>query len=174
MSIPLYDISIATCVQLVGAVDDFMTKGKVYCRENGLDPEEIVETRFRENMRPFRYQIFSVGLHSLTAMRALESGEFYRPESYPEQTNYAELHLNLKEQLETLKKYTPDNVNNWIDNKVTVKIPNLDIPFTAENFILSFSHPNMFFHASTAYNIFRMKGAPFNKRDFLGAFQLKQ
>jgi len=174
MTTRFYDISVATCIQVVTAVDDFMTKSLRYCQENGLDSEEIVETRFRENMRPFRYQVFSVGLHSLTAMRALESGEFLRPESYPEHTNYAELHQSIKEQLETLNNYTPDLVNSWADRRVTLKIPGSSVPFTAVNFILSFSHPNLFFHASNAYNIFRMKGVPLHKRDFIGPFRLKK
>ena len=47
------------------------------------------------------------------------------------------------------------------------------LPFTAEGFILSFSLPNFYFHAATAYDLLRMKGAPFGKRDFLGAMRMK-
>ena len=40
--------------------------------------------------------------------------------------------------------------------------------FTAEEFLLSFSQPNFYFHATTAYDILRWKGVPLGKRDFLG------
>ena len=43
------------------------------------------------------------------------------------------------------------------------------IPFTAQNFALSFSLPNFYFHATTAYDILRMKGVKLGKMDFLGA-----
>ena len=42
------------------------------------------------------------------------------------------------------------------------------IDFTAENFLLSFSQPNFYFHAATAYDILRWKGVPIGKRDFTG------
>jgi hypothetical protein len=45
--------------------------------------------------------------------------------------------------------------------------------FTAEGFLMSFSLPNLNFHAATAYDILRLKGAPLGKRDFMGAIRLK-
>ena len=50
----------------------------------------------------------------------------------------------------------------------------IKIPFTAEGFLLSFSLPNFYFHATTAYDILRSKGVPIGKRDFLGRMRLKK
>jgi hypothetical protein len=47
------------------------------------------------------------------------------------------------------------------------------IEFTAENFLLSFSQPNFYFHATTAYDILRWKGVALGKRDFLGRLRMK-
>ena len=44
--------------------------------------------------------------------------------------------------------------------------------FTAENFLLSFSQPNFYFHAATAYDILRWKGLPLGKRDFVGRVRI--
>jgi hypothetical protein len=49
----------------------------------------------------------------------------------------------------------------------------MKIPFTAEGFLLSFSLPNFYFHATTAYDILRHKGVALGKRDFLGKMRLK-
>jgi len=38
---------------------------------------------------------------------------------------------------------------------------------------MSFSLPNFFFHATTAYDILRHKGVPLGKRDFMGRLKLK-
>ena len=35
--------------------------------------------------------------------------------------------------------------------------------FNAEDFLLTFSQPNFYFHCATAYNILRMKGLPVGK-----------
>ena len=47
------------------------------------------------------------------------------------------------------------------------------LDFTAENFLLSFSQPNFYFHATTAYDILRNQGLPLGKRDFLGKTRRK-
>ena len=45
--------------------------------------------------------------------------------------------------------------------------------FTAEGFLMSFSLPSFYFHATTAYDILRTKGVPVGKLDFLGQLNIK-
>jgi hypothetical protein len=47
------------------------------------------------------------------------------------------------------------------------------MPFTGANFLLSFSQPNFYFHATTAYAILRAQGMTLSKRDFLGTPRMK-
>jgi hypothetical protein len=47
------------------------------------------------------------------------------------------------------------------------------INFTAEDFLLSFSQPNFYFHATTTYDILRWKGISVGKRDFIGKVRTK-
>ena len=47
------------------------------------------------------------------------------------------------------------------------------IPFTAENFLMSFSTPNLHFHATTAYDLLRARGVPIGKRDYMGQLRMK-
>ena len=56
---------------------------------------------------------------------------------------------------------------------VTFKAGERTLPFTTEGFLMSFSLPNFFFHAATAYDILRHNGAPLGKRDFIGRLNLK-
>ena len=46
--------------------------------------------------------------------------------------------------------------------------------FLAEDFLLSFSQPNFYFHASMAYAILRAKGVPVGKIDYLGALRFQR
>jgi hypothetical protein len=47
------------------------------------------------------------------------------------------------------------------------------MPFTAEDFILTFSLPNFYFHTSSAYAILRNQGLAVGKMDYLGKLRLK-
>jgi hypothetical protein len=47
------------------------------------------------------------------------------------------------------------------------------LPFLVEDFLLSFSMPNFYFHTATAYDLLRLRGMPLGKRDYLGRLRLK-
>jgi len=66
----------------------------------------------------------------------------------------------------------PETVNGLAGRKVVFKLGGNEIPFTAENFLLSFSLPNFYFHAATAYDILRASGVPLGKLDFLSAMKI--
>jgi hypothetical protein len=67
----------------------------------------------------------------------------------------------------------PAAVDALVARDVTFKVGDRTLQFTAEGFLMSFSLPNFFFHATTAYDILRHKGAPLGKRDFMGRLKLK-
>ena len=52
------------------------------------------------------------------------------------------------------------------------KIGGQEIPFTTDNFLMSFSLPNFYFHATTTYTILRREGVPLGKMDFLGQLHI--
>ena len=74
--------------------------------------------------------------------------------------------------LEVLNDMRAQDVNGLAGRKLVFKLGGNEIPFTAENFVLSFSLPNFYFHATTAYDILRSKGVPLGKRDFIGKLKM--
>ena len=61
-------------LQTVAAVGGFLEKGLAFCRERGIDPETIVESRIIADMQPFRFQIQQVALHSIGAIDSIKAG----------------------------------------------------------------------------------------------------
>lgn len=173
MSITFYDASVATYLQIAGAASGVLEKGLKHFRENGTDPDTIVDARLAPDMLPFSFQIHSVAHHSVGALEAMKSGTF-RPPGDMGKLTYTQLQGRLAETLETLKKLTPADVNALEGNDVTFEIRGMKMPFTATGFLFSFSLPNFFFHATTAYDILRSKGVQIGKRDFMGMPRMKQ
>jgi hypothetical protein len=172
MAIPLYDASVMTYLQTLGAVSGFLDRGLSHCRENGIDPEEIVETRLFPDMHPFRFQIQQVVLHSVGAAEAIRSGSFKRPGERP-QHDYPSLQALVIEARNSLQKLTPEEINEREGAEVVQETRETKRVFTAEGFLLSFSLPNFYFHAATAYDILRTKGVPVGKRDFMGTVRMR-
>jgi uncharacterized protein len=172
MPASLYDISVATYLQTLGAMSGVLERGFAHCRDAGVDPESIVETRLWGDMLPFRFQIVSVAHHSLGAIEGVKAGVFGPPTDQRPHA-YADLQTLVAETREKLAALTAAEVNALEGREVTFQFGSYKVPFVAENFILSFSHPNFYFHAATAYDILRSKGAPLGKRDFMGQMRMK-
>jgi hypothetical protein len=171
MAVSLYDMTVGTYLQVVPAVEAFMGKGLAHFKEKGIDPNQIVETRLIDDMLPFRFQVLAVAGHSLGAINGAKAG-LSTPPTQP-QLDYEGLLKTVTEAREGLQKVTPAEVNALEGKDVTFQIGDRKIPFVAENFLLTFSLPNFYFHATTAYDILRMKGVPLGKRDFLGRMKIK-
>ena len=172
MAIPLYELSVANYLQTLGGVIGFLEKGFAHFTANEVDLNEIVETRLFPDMLPFRFQLQSVAHHSLGAVEGVKKGLFQPPPQAPAY-DYCGLQKLVVDTRGALQKVTPAEVNALEGKDVIFQLRDFKMPFTAEGFLLSFSLPNFYFHATTAYNILRMKGVPIGKRDYMGQMRLK-
>jgi uncharacterized protein len=172
MGISLYDLSVASYLQTLSGVAGFLEKGAKHCAENNIDANAFVETRLHADMFPLQFQVQSVTHHSLGAIEGLKKGVFGPPPSIQPQ-DYKGLQKMVGDARDALAKLTPAEVNALEGRDMVFQLRDFKIPFTAEGFILSFSLPNFYFHATTAYDILRMKGVALGKRDFMGQLRMK-
>jgi hypothetical protein len=172
MATSLYDLSVASYLQTVGAVAGFLDRAVKRCAETGADPDDFVGLQLFDDMAPFHFQIRSVAHHSVGALEGVKSGMFAPPAAVGP-IPFADLQAMVAKTDETLRALSADEVNSWEGKDVAFQIGERKIPFTAENFILSFSLPNFHFHATTAYDILRTQGVPLGKRNYLGQMRMK-
>ncbi len=172
MSTSLYDLSVASYLQVVPAVEKFLDKARAHFVETGLDPETLVTHRLYDNMAPLSFQVVSVAHHSIDAIDGLKLGVF-GPPTTPAPSDYAGLVAMVADARTRLEALTPAEIDGYAGKDVTFQMGDFKIPFTAETFILSFSLPNFYFHATTAYDILRTKGVPIGKRNYMGQMRLK-
>ena len=171
MAISLYDVSVTSFLQVLGGVAGYLDKGAQHCRQNGIDLNEIVETRLHPDMLPFRFQIVAVAHHSLGAIKGVQAGVFTPPGAST--ADYAGLQELVADARSELEKLGRDAVEALEGRDVVFQLGERKLPFTAEGFLMSFSLPNLHFHATTAYDILRTKGVPLGKRDYMGQPRMK-
>jgi len=124
-------------------------------------------------MLPFAYQIKSCAVHSRGAIEGVRAGQFSPDMTEPPAT-LAALAQRLDETLAFLEAVDPAELDTFTGRDVVFTIGSkFRREFTAENFLLGFSQPNLYFHATTAYDLLRMKGVKIGKGNYLGAMPAK-
>jgi hypothetical protein len=171
MSISLYDLGIASYLQILRSVAGILDKGAAHAAGGDLDLAEMVEMKLRPDMLPFRFQVVSVWHHSLGAVKGIREGSFSPPPSLPD-LDYAALQGLVAEAIEGVGEATRDEIEALEGKPMKFVTSSVEIPFTTQNFILSFSLPNFYFHATTTYDMLRMAGVPLGKMDFLGNMRM--
>jgi len=172
MTATLYDISVDSYLRILGGVAGFLEKGRAHCAENNIDLNEMVEARIFVDMQPLRFQVEQVASHTAGSVRALKTGA-YGPPSNAQPLDYAGLQKLIADARQELEAVNAADINAQAGRDVRFEVGERVLPFTAEMLILSFALPNCHFHATTAYDILRMKGVPLGKRDYLGAIRTK-
>ena len=170
MDLSFYDLSVPTLLQTVRAVGGFLDKTSAHCAETGGDPERFVNARLYPDMAPFHFQIEAAWHHAIWALEAARTGGF-DPPALVGPVPFAQLRGMMAKAQATLEAYAPEEVNRWSGRALDLQIGPRRLAFTSETMVLSFSLPNLHFHASIAYAILRTNGVPLGKRDYEGVLR---
>jgi hypothetical protein len=172
MAFSLYAATIPSFQQILGAVSGLLDKAESYCAEKGIAPAEFIQSRFSADMNPFAYQVKSTAVHSLGAIEGVRKGVFSPDTTVPPEA-FATLKARIAETLAALEKIDSKEIDDFIGRDMRFAFGSNYRDYSAENFLLSFSLPNFYFHATTTYDLLRWKGMPIGKRDFIGKTRTK-
>jgi uncharacterized protein len=167
MAFSLYAATIPSYQQVLGAVSGLLGTAEAFCAEKGIAPEDIIKARLAEDMLPFAYQVKSTAVHSLGAIEGVRRGVF-SPDMTSPPESFVALKARIADTLAALEVIAPAEIDAFVGRDMRFARGERHLDFTAENFLLSFSQPNFYFHAATAYDILRWKGVRIGKRDFMG------
>lgn len=171
MSLSFYDTSVESYLQVLNGLSGVLDKGLSHAEETGLDLQEMVMTRLHEDMMPLHFQIVSAAHHSLGALQGMQQGSF-SPPSFALDMDYRSLQGLVVSARDTLAQYDRAEIESIADGELVFKLGKNELPFTNRNFLLSFSLPNFYFHATTSYSILRMLGVPLGKLDYIGQMKM--
>ncbi|KLE33919.1 DUF1993 domain-containing protein [Aurantiacibacter luteus] len=171
MSFSLYEAIIPSFIQVLNAGQAWVEKAKA----SGISEEELAAARLAQDMLPFAYQVKSMVVHSVGAIEGVRKGQF-NPDMGEFAMSLEQMRLNLGAAENTLRALSKGEIDSFIggETRFVMQKAGIDLPFNSENFLLSFSQPNFYFHASTAYGILRHLGIEVGKRDFLGPMRFNR
>ena len=172
MTFSLYDATIPSNLQILRALDVLLDKAAAFATEQGIEPATLIDARLADDMLPFGYQVKSCAGHSIGGIDGVRGGVF-SPDRNAWPTDFAGLHGVLRDAIAALEAIDRTEFDTLATADTTFEFGSYSMPFTGANFLLSFSQPNFYFHATTAYAILRAQGVKIGKRDFLGSPRIK-
>lgn len=172
MPLTLHEAIVPNWIQLVEASARLLDKAESWAGAQGISEAELLSARLVHDMLPLAYQFKSCWVHTAHAISRCREGVF-APHMEPPPATYAGLRDKLAEALADLRALDPAELEAIAANDMVFEFNDNRLLFTVQDFLLSFSNPNAYFHAATAYDILRMKGMPIGKRDFMGRVRTK-
>lgn len=173
MPITLHQAFVPGSLQILRSVASLIDIAKAHCAETGLPEADLVEDRLIQDMHPFSYQVKSCTVHSQGAIEGLRNGVF-SPDFTEPPTTLDGLMGRVLDAIGFLEGVSVEELEEFIGKPMRFEFGEFRMDFTAEDFLLSFSQPNFYFHATTAYDLLRKRGVQVGKRDFLGAVRIKR
>ena len=163
MSFSLYEATVPSMIQLLQAGQGWIEKAK----DCDFSAEDIAAAKLADDMLPFATQVHWMASHSLGAIEGVRAGVF-SPDLNDPETDLEKMRLNLGAAENSLRALSKGEIDSFIGKEVRFQFRGYDIPYTAENFLLSFSQPNFYFHSTTAYALLRNLGLKLGKMDYMG------
>lgn len=168
----LYYATVGAYLQILPSVAGLVTKAEAHCAENGLPAEALTGASLAPDMWPFAKQVFECGHHSARAIEGVRAGVF-RPEIDPAPLDFASLHQQIADARAMLEGIDPAEIEGMIGQDMRFEFGERRMDFTAEDFLLTFSMPNFYFHSTAAYAVLRNQGLKVGKFDYMGRPRLK-
>ncbi|XUU60580.1 DUF1993 domain-containing protein [Erythrobacter sp. HA6-11] len=172
MSLSLYDAFVPGAQQTLAGLNTVIGKGEDFAKDQGIDPSELIEAKLAEDMWNLPWHVRSCWMHSAYAIERLELGEF-TPDFTTLPEGFEGMRAMVADAQDKLAKVTQDQLVAVADKPVGFVMGGKTLmTLTGQNMLLSFNQPNLYFHATTFYDILRMKGVPLSKMDFMGPVRM--
>ena len=172
MPLSLHAAYVPSALQMLGTARHLVDKAEGWCGENAIEEAEIIGTRLAPDMLPWSYQVKCVAEHTQGAIDGVRAG-VYSPDLSPPPDSFEGLRIKLAGAVRAIEALSEEEMEGFVGQDMRFEFRERRLDFLAEDFLLSFSQPNFYFHCATAYDILRMKGTPVGKSDFIGQARVR-
>ncbi len=166
MTISLYSASVPALLQMLGTLSIVLKQTEDYANANKIDVSTILNDSLIDDMLPMARQVQIACDHAKGAVARISGKE--NPKFDDAEKTIAELQERVAKTVAFIKSFTPSDLDGQEERLVTIKIPNSEMTFPAQTYLVNYAFPNFYFHTSMAYAIARKNGVPVGKSNFMG------
>ena len=166
MTISMYQASVPAFVHTLNQLSAILDKAEAYAAAKKIDPAVLVNARLYPDMFPLSRQVqiacdFAKGTSARLAGKDVPS--------WPdEEATFAGLKVRIAKTIAFVEGFKAADIEGSEERDITMKIGPRSVSFKGQPYLVYFSLPNFYFHASTAYAILRHNGLDIGKLDLIG------
>ena len=164
--ISMYQASVPRLIHLLGNLSGMLDKAQAHVDAGHVDEPALMNRRLVEDMYPFSKQV-QIACDKARSVVARLAGMDV-PVYEDNEKTLAELKVRIARTVAFIRSVPPERIDGTEDNDIVLPVTGKPTCYKGMQLLLGHSLPNVYFHATTAYNILRHHGVAIGKRDFLG------
>jgi uncharacterized protein len=162
----MYATSIPYLLQNLKALTQVLKKAEAHCDARKFDKSVVLATRIYPDMFPLLRQVLLVT--DFTKGAAARLAGVAVPSYADEEKTFEEIYARIAKTEAFVSSLDAKSFEGAEERQVTLKIGGKDMTLSGATYFNGFVLPNIYFHATTAYNILRGMGIELSKNDFMG------
>ena len=168
MPISLHTAFVPRARQTLVALRGLVDKGEAHVRQHGLTDAELIDAKLADDMWALPWHVRACWMHTGYTFDQLKDGEF-TPDFTDLPADWEAMRAMIDAAIARVDTVTEDEAEDLSDKTIAFVLGGQRLmELKGQDFLLSFNQPNYYFHATTFYDILRMKGVALTKRDFMG------
>ncbi len=167
MAFSMYDACVPVCAQVLTALAGVMDKAATHAAEHKLEEAALLHARLYPDMFTMTRQVRQATDFARYAPGRL-AGVALPDFPATDGASFAELKDRVTKSLEFVRSVPEAAIAGTEDKDITWMQGANSRTMKGRPYLLYFCLPNLFFHATTAYDLLRHNGVMLGKRDFLG------
>ena len=169
MSLSMYDASVPVIKQMLASLADVLAKAEAHSRENGIDPNTLLQARLAPDMFPLTRQV-QIACDFGKSIPSRLAGVDVPAYDDSEQT-FAELRARIARTLAFIDGIDPAGFDGSEGRPIVLRpgTPK-ERSLGGQAYLLHYGLPQFFFHVTTAYALLRHHGVGIGKKDYMGVY----
>ena len=167
MSLSMYQASVPVFARALANLRHVLQKGEAHAKAKGIDDAVLLQTRLIPDMLPLVKQV-QIACDMACRGSARLAGE--EPKGFEDnEATMAEVYDRIDRAIAYVQSFDAAKIDGSETRAIQLKMRNGELNMDGQSYLLQFIQPNLYFHCTTAYNLFRGMGVEIGKTDFVGA-----
>lgn len=166
MKISMYQASVPRLANILENLSAILDKAQAHVDARRIDVAALMGARLSLDMYPFSKQVQIACDKARSVVARLADMDV--PHYEDDEKTLAELKDRIARTVAFIRSVPPERIDGTEDKEIVLPVTGKETRYKGMQLLFGHSMPNVYFHATTAYNILRHNGVQIGKRDFLG------